>query len=519
MYTATRILSISGDRRMKHWTILFASVVMLPLFVFGEEVMNGKDGQVEEWPDTSAASWAKAFFDAYNIEGDDALRLFVKSHYSEAYLEKTPLEKELANHLQLKKIAGRLTFHSASVDGDFSVDIIARSRLFGWMKFHIALSPEPPHDPTAISGGPTSAPETESMRCYRDWEDLDDLLEMVCNDSGVPGMAASIVYRGRILGKSATGVRRIDRPDRIRIEDRFHLGSVSKLFTGTMIGKLLDSGKLEWSTTVGGVLRDIPMRAEYREVTLQQLLGHLGGVPSLPAGGEFADGFPLKQEQSPAEARALLVRQVLTEEPVKPGCYSYSNAGYVVAAHMVEIEMKRSWEELMRTLVFEPLALQAAGFGWPATKDRPDQPLGHYGAPPEFQVQKIGELLRMGEYLSGDMAYFGPAGNLHCSIEDLARLAAFHLSVLDGGDDSLEAGTIPRFWREGKAGNGERMFCFFGSGGTFFAMIALYPDSGLAVVAAANCGLYAWKYMEKMRDAIHRRLVDCSEGFPDREGL
>jgi hypothetical protein len=113
----------------------------------------------------------------------------------------------------------------------------------------------------------------------------------------------------------------------------------------------------------------------------------------------------------------------------------------------------------------------------------------------------------IGKYELFDIDAFGPAGNLHCSIEDFASYAAFHLGVLNDQDSILKAETVPRFWKEGKTDDGERRFGFFGSGGTFMAMIALYPDRDLAIVAATNYGLPAMSYLERMRDAIHQRMT------------
>ena len=200
------------------------------------------------------------------------------------------------------------------------------------------------------------------------------------------------------------------------------------------------------------------------------------------------------------EARLALVRQVLTEAPVNQGEYSYSNAGYVVAGCMAERVTKQPWEELVRIHVFEPLQLQSAGFGWPATRQTPNQPHGHYGASPELKVQEIGE------YSLGDLAYFGPAGDVHCSIEDLARFAAYQLRVARGHDKTLDAEALRRYWREHELENGGTAHTFFGSGGTFLAMVAIYPESDVAVVAATNCGLPAMPYLKAMRDTIHRRV-------------
>jgi len=419
----------------------------------------------------------------------------------------------------LKKLGVR----SVIAEGDFIVRVIVPAKPHGWAEFRIELSPKPPHDITNLRIGPTSEPaaETRTAKDYTEWQNLRDLVEQVRRDAGAPAIVAAVVRGGQIVEKAASGVRRLDRSDRVQIGDRFHLGSVAKSFTATMIGKLVEDGVLRWDMTIDQALDNIPMRSEYRSVTLEQLLQHRGGVPAMVSSGEFAEGF--KSGRPPAQARAALVRQVLTEKPFKPGEYSYSNAGYVVAGYMAERATRRSWEELMRSLVFEPLELRSAGFRWPATEDRPNQPFGHVGTPPSFNVQDCGE------DLSGE-DYYGPAGSVHCSIEDLARYAAFHLQGLHGIDGVLKAETVRRLhtpapgehymggWVVNKEDEGERRDGHEGTAGTFFAMVQLYPNEDLAVVATANIGSPVAPYLRKMRDAIHRRMKDKSHAFGARCG-
>ena len=495
--------------------MFFIIVCISTLFVYGGTTVESDSKKQVQWPDTYAGRWGEDFFKAYNTEGEEALRQFVKEHYSEDYLKDTPAEKELnSGPLMLRQVLGKMTVHSASAEGDFIIDAIVKTEKFGWVKFKIELSPEPPHD---LSGmGPyaqTSAPGDEALDkkeqtpeeadSYEDWKDLQDLIELVRQECGAPGMAAAVVRGEKIVDKATVGIRRFDKPDRVQISDLWHMGSVTKTFTGTMIGKLLDKGALQWEMTIGEVLHDIPMNPQYQKITLGQLLGHRAGVPSMPSSGEFVSDSSGDSERTPAQARAALVRQILSEKPSGIGEYIYSNAGYVVAGFMTERAMKQTWEMLIHSQVFEPLDLKSAGFGWPATSDRREQPYGHYGAAPELRVQEIGK------YELFDVNAFGPAANIHCSIEDLARFASFHLHVLNGQEDSLKLETLPRFWREGKTEEGKRRYGFFGSGGTFMAMIAVYPDDNLAVVAVANIGLPAMESFEKMRDAIYYRMIQA----------
>jgi CubicO group peptidase (beta-lactamase class C family) len=473
------------------------------------------------WPDTPAGSWAKAYFEAYNADGEDALRPFIKEHFSETYLNETPVKEVADGFFKTRGMIHKLEPRSATPDGDFHVDVVARavvnSRPIAWLKVTIQLSPEPPHDVANMVIGPGPTPEERKPKDYLDWKDLGDLLEQVRRDSGAPAIAVAVVRNGELIEKAVTGVRRIGRPEPVQIDDRYHLGSVTKSFTATMIGKLVEQRTLRWDTTLGEVLHDIPMRAEYRSVTLEQLLQHRGGIPSMPSSGAFANGIPDDSGGSARDARAVLVKQILSENASILGTYKYSNSGYVVAGYMAERAAKQPWEELMRTLVFEPLKLRSAGFGWPATPERPDQPLGHLGIPPDLTAQEAGGSLL------GDGDYFGPAGNVHCGIEDLARFAAFHLKGLKGHDGALKAETVRRLhtpapgehyaggWVVKEIEPGKYVHSHEGTAGSFFAKVQLYPESDLAIVALANCGPAAGPFFRKMTQAIYRRSPQTAD--------
>ncbi|MGB2986415.1 MAG: hypothetical protein WBE26_11080 [Phycisphaerae bacterium] len=62
--------------------LIALSVVAWAPFAWGQTGANPEVKQVD-WPDTHAGRYGKAFFEAYNADGKDALRRFIKEHYSE----------------------------------------------------------------------------------------------------------------------------------------------------------------------------------------------------------------------------------------------------------------------------------------------------------------------------------------------------------------------------------------------------------------------------------------------------
>ena len=118
--------------------------------------------------------------------------------------------------------------------------------------------------------------------------------------------------------------------------DPFHLGSVTKSVTATLIGKLVEQGVLSWNTRLGDVLTDVEIRDGYDAVTLEHLLHHRAGLPSY-TNGPPEGATPVRDYHgSPTEIRAAFVSDLLKRAPIgRPGeSFQYSNAGYALAGYM-----------------------------------------------------------------------------------------------------------------------------------------------------------------------------------------
>src|SRR5215207_4766350 len=96
----------------------------------------------------------------------------------------------------------------------------------------------------------------------------------------LPGLVVIVTRSEQTPVIIATGVRKFGAADSIQPGDRMHLGSNGKAITATMIGALVEQGRLTFETTLAEALPELAaaMRAEYREVTVRQLLGHSAGI-------------------------------------------------------------------------------------------------------------------------------------------------------------------------------------------------------------------------------------------------
>lgn len=377
-------------------------------------------------------------------------------------------------------------------------------------------------DEGVIIGGP---PEPIDLELDDDWTSLGDLLAEVLQATGAPGVAAAVVKGGRIVASAASGTRVAGGDAPFRTGDRFHWGSVGKSATGTVIGALMASGKLSPETTVAEVLPTVPMRDEYRNVTLAQLMRHEGGVqPYTNFESATIDRFAAYRGTA-MEKRDAFVRDLLMEPPVHaPGeRFEYSNGGVSLAGHMAEVVAGRSWEELVREFVFEPAGMSGAAFGLPATEATPDQTRGHFMfGPGEPEVVPIGDFSEIDPMIA-------PAGGISSSIDDFARYAAFHLRGIRDGAGAMSAADFgrvhtadPESWpvRNGLGRYawgweftdwpvpGVETHWHNGSGGMFYAEVRLFPEEDLGIVVMSNAGGPIAFSGDQIVRALYRRFGD-----------
>lgn len=242
-------------------------------------------------------------------------------------------------------------------------------------------------------------------------------IEAICKKRGVPALAVVVAKDGQICDRAAAGVRKWGDSTPVTTNDVFHIGSCTKSMTATLAGIFIDQGKLRWDTTIAEVFPELKgkMDKRYETVTVEQLLHHRGGVPHTPP--PRAWGRAWQEIGTPTEQRREFIEAILSEPPeAEPGTKMiYSNQGYVIVGAMLEKISGQDFESLMVEKLFKPLHMDTAGFGPPGTKGKVDQPWGH--------TRQVITMPRQ----SDNPPVLSPAGRVHCSLDDLARFAMFHL--------------------------------------------------------------------------------------------
>lgn len=343
----------------------------------------------------------------------------------------------------------------------------------------------------AFSGSSVHSQESEN-------EKTKAFLASLIKEKNMTGAICCVIKDGKVITLAAVGVRKAGNEKRLRVTDKIHLGSCTKAMTATLIAKFVAAGKIDWTTKLLAVFPNLAdqIHSDYHNVTLADLLTHQSGAPPNNVGG-WPSGKPLQT------LRYELIRKSFAPKPAKPvGQYSYSNLGYITAGAMLEKTMKRKWEDLISEHLFEKLGMQSAGFGPPGLKNfnyrRPDlgtskkvdQPWGHVK-----DLNKNWKPIR-----HDNPRILGPAGTVHCSIEDWAKFVSLHISwkkrdpiLLDremleflqspksSSNNALGWFAVNRPWGKG------RVISHNGSNTYWMSSVWAAPNTDFAVLSATNC--------------------------------
>jgi CubicO group peptidase (beta-lactamase class C family) len=317
---------------------------------------------------------------------------------------------------------------------------------------------------------------------------LQQLLDEARAAHGVPGASLAIL-RGGEIDAAASGLLNLDTGVEATTDSLFQIGSITKVWTTTVVMALVEEGLVELDAPLRRYLPAFAVAADgvADRVTIRHLLTHSSGVD----GDNFSDTGRGDDALEKYVATCAALRQV---HPVG-ATMSYCNTGFTLLGRVIEVVTGQVWDAVMRERLFEPLGLTH-------TATLPEDVLRFRAA--------IGHIQPAGEVVVAPMwglpRTAGPAGAICSTASEVVRFAQLHL---EGGGDVLRpesvaamqepqvdvpsggVGTSAKHW-----GLGWEMFEWGGrkvighDGGTIgqVAFLRVVPDAGVAVALLTNGG-------------------------------
>ena len=455
--------------------------------------LGGLTTSAQTLPNSSAGRAMSAIL-GFIDSGDAAgFEQYARGAFTPEFLRGLPADRMAQNITRLKETTGGLALAEIRTmpDGALEVNTTARRDPAFKARFVLRLAPnhriselrlamfDPAQHQNPYAGVPPSSSLAERMGA------IGKVLE---SESAAGRFSGTLIIaqNGQPKLERATGLanRAFSVPN--TVETKFHIGSITKMFTAIAIAQLAAAGKLSFDDPISKYLPDYPDQPLASRITVHHLLTHTSGL------GDYQSSEYQKRRWSLdglSDHYRFFASQPLRFDPGKG--WGYSNAGFLLLGLIVERVTGQSYTGYVTEHVFKPAGMNESGFD--VIDDlTPRLAVGY------TRITKEGS--REGPLKSNvlTLPFGSPAGGAFSTARDLLKFAEALQSnrLLDAKHTQMvtSAKAKPDGPPELFYGYGFRVLTInrqraFGHGGSVpggSAELFIFPETGLVVVALAN---------------------------------
>jgi CubicO group peptidase (beta-lactamase class C family) len=460
-------------------------------------------------PDTPAGKRFSAWLAAVNAGNRDTLRQFIGANFAPPPNGTLPVDGIANRHFGIYTNTRGLEIGKVVVSSPERITVALQSKRTGyWMQIGLAVTAEPPHNILGFGFRNAEAPADLLPRTKLTEREIrertDKLIDrLVAADefAGVILVAKDVkpIYQ-RAVGMAS---RAWNVPN--RVDTKFNIASIGKMFTAVAVAQLVEQGKLSYEDTLEKALPDYPNQEIARKVTVRHLLTHTSGLTEArgPAAGDnsFRRGFRTIKEYMTGSANDTL--------KFDPGTkLEYSNYGYLVLGAIIEKASGQDYFTYIREHIYKPAGMTNSD-SYELDTDPPNLATGYMDAPGGTRLSNIFRLpvkglpSGLGYATAGDLVKFAMALREH----KLLTAASLH-TVWTGVMDYSEADSKYGYGCIVKRYNGARIV---GHGGGWVGItnkFDMYPDLGYTVVILNNIDSDPNAIAFKLREWLTQGTVD-----------
>ncbi len=336
--------------------------------------------------------------------------------------------------------------------------------------------------PTIWAQDAGNASPTQEQRLARLCEQLEQQRETL----HIPGMAIAVVKDDKIILSRGFGSRNLQENLPATDDTLFAIGSSTKAFTATLIGMMIDEGKMTWEDPVRKHLPDFRLsdpKAD-EQVVIRDLLCHRIGLASTDM--LWYSGKASRTEILQTIAKAELLDPFRSQ-------FKYNNVMFLAAGEAVAKAAGSNWDDLIAKRFFGPLGMKHSNTHYEQAQADPMLSKGY-----DWDDEKSDYILKPMRNLSN----IAPAGAINSTVKDMAQWVRLQLGhgeingkrlvsrerldetwspqITVAGDVKYGLGWMLHKW------SGRRLVEHGGNIDGFGAQVALLPDDGVGFVLLTN---------------------------------
>jgi CubicO group peptidase (beta-lactamase class C family) len=234
---------------------------------------------------------------------------------------------------------------------------------------------------------------------------LDTAFQRVLKNWHAAGFAVVVVQKNKVVYAKGFGYRDIANKLPVTPNTLFAIGSCTKAFTATLIGKLQQDGKLDIDKPVNNYLPSLKFYndAMTNTITLRDMMSHRTGLPRHDLSWYFFSSMSVDS----------LMQRVQYMEPTYGirEKWQYNNFMFAAQGAVVEKLTGKSWEDNIKQNFFIPLGMTRSDVSIPELERSDDIATG-------YEVKKDSIIKKQEYYHINGMA---PAGAINSSVNDMAK--------------------------------------------------------------------------------------------------
>jgi CubicO group peptidase (beta-lactamase class C family) len=442
-------------------------------------------------PDTPAGQQLKAWLRVFDSGNDQTFKQFIINQYGKALLTENDADyradRQARTYLDTRGFLLRYIEKSSQTE----IVVLAQSHLTElWFRLTMKVEPTSPHliseyTPQRIPPPAMFPPKKLSQKQF-----VNEVKRFVNRLVAADAFSGTLLIAkdGRPIFRTAHGLASKAYQVPNRLDTKFSIASVGKMFTAVSIAQLEEQGKLSYTDPIGKYLTDYPNQEVARKVTIHHLLTHSSGLGDTYSAKYICRKGILKQ------VKDWLPLFIDDPKPLafEPGTrWQYSNQGFILLGAIIEKVSGENFFNYIQKHIFDPAGMVNTGY-YEGDRDTPNMAMGY------TNFEDLGEdnyQFHLGERRNVSLyngARGGPTGGAASTLDDLLR---FQLALRDNkliSAKSLELLTSTKilarkydanqtYWGYGfelELVNGQRVIGHGGGDLGVSSGIRWYPDSG-----------------------------------------
>jgi CubicO group peptidase (beta-lactamase class C family) len=476
-------------------------------------------------PDTPAGRRFSEWLRTFNTGDIKLIGDFTATHFAKSALAQIPAnDRAVQDSLIFKENQG-VELRRVVNSTDYRIVTVVQSKLLGlWFRITAEIEQTAPYGITDLIIRVIPTPDdAQPLRNLSDAERAEELRRYVekLSQADVFSGVVLVAQHGKPFFRQAYGQadKSLNAPN--RVNTRFNLASMNKMFTAVAVAQLAQQGKLKLDQAVGNYLPDYPNKPVAEKVTVHQLLTHTSGL-----GSYWNEKYRARKDNLRKVADFL---PLFADEPLsfEPGTrFQYSNSGYIVLGLIIEKVSGQDYYDYIQQNICKPAGMLDTAF-YESDQKAANLAVGYTNAE-ENGVPFLGErrpnwamLGRRGSSAGGGYSTAEDLLKFDIALRNNKLLNPVYTKLVLEGKVQRDESTKYAYGFEEKRVRGQRVV---GHGGGFpgaSTQLEMYLDTGYTVVILSNVDtlgmpavamkareMFAGPQHGKARDAAFAKKID-----------